>query len=606
VLSDTTICYKELAIRPVPAAELYSPFFQNNIRGHIHDGAMREVITCGTVPVWADPHEVHISEHIAGQPLQPWQLSLTVAEFILSKSEDSEDELFDRAIFTQIVMGPKKGEISFVVAPGRMQVAWEYRHWVDRLLTGSFPTITGPIRWTSYTPPTNHTCGMEEASPTPIPAHGFVDNQGDDQDHDSVETEDQFSAETVLKAPPEEKSSEGDSQNDQGGPDGEVPTQITPSSEQTEHLTPTRELVQLLLQEQEIRDLKLQMQKRDDDMSNEIKELKSRHDATTQSLTTLGRDITVLAQGPNSPDNLSGLTGSSQTSLTQAIFSTITDAITAAYSPGGIVSKQCEEDANMTNEQFALMVRENVLDGIFPEIQETIISAIRDQTEAMTRLLRHPERIQAGEIANVVKKHLNPSLNAMSEGLLRLATSVEVALKAPPHSSLGSLAHEVSPTYELIKDTRNAIRLLGSRIANGLEYLYKVGFSIMESLSREQRIEAEHERAVRKYLKNIKAVTDLVMITIETKEPESHSFTKALVRYMSLAKSAQAEFEAHFASQTEPLQQPVQGPHERRMGHLTVPLIHSVSQAMISMEIQMMNGGLMRLILRRWIDTPAN
>jgi hypothetical protein len=217
----------------------------------------------------------------------------------------------------------------------------------------------------------------------------------------------------------------------------------------------------------------------------------------------------------------------------------------------------------MTNEQFALMVRENVLDRIFPEIQETIISAIRDQTEAMTRLLRHPEQIQAGEIANVVKKHLNPSLNAMSEGLLRLATSVEVALKAPPHSSLGSLAHEVSPTYELIKDTRNAIRLLGSRIANGLEYLYKVGFSIMESLSREQRIEAEHERAVRKYLKNIKVVTDLVMITIETEEPESHSFTKALVRYMSLAKSAQAEFEAHFASQTEPLQQPVQGPHEQ-------------------------------------------
>jgi hypothetical protein len=129
---------------------------------------------------------------------------------------------------------------------------------------------------------------------------------------------------------------------------------------------------------------------------------------------------------------------------------------------------------------------------------------------------------------------------------------------------LGSLAHEVSPTYELIKDTRNAIRLLGSRIANGLEYLYKVGFSIMESLSREQRIEAEHERAVRKYLKNIKAVTDLmVMITIETEEPESHSFTKALVRYMSLAKSAQAEFEVHFASQTEPLQQPVQGPHEQ-------------------------------------------
>jgi hypothetical protein len=127
------------------------------------------------------------------------------------------------------------------------------------------------------------------------------------------------------------------------------------------------------------------MRQRDDDMSNEIKELKSRHDATTQSLTTLGRDITVLAQGPNSPDNLSGLTGSSQTSLTRAILSTITEAITAAYSPGGIVSKQCEEDANMTNEQFAIMVRENVLDGIFPEIQEIIISAIRDQTEAMTR-----------------------------------------------------------------------------------------------------------------------------------------------------------------------------------------------------------------------------
>jgi hypothetical protein len=152
----------------------------------------------------------------------------------------------------------------------------------------------------------------------------------------------------------------------------------------------------------------------------------------------------------------------------------------------------------------------------------------------------------------------------MSEGLLRLATSVEIALKAPPHSSLGLLAHEVSPTYELIKDTRNAIRLLESRIANGLEYMYKIGFGIMESLAREQRTEAEHERAVRKYLKNIKAVTELVLVAIETEEPdESHSFTKTLVRYMSLAKSAQAEFEAQFASQTEPLQQPIQGPHQQ-------------------------------------------
>jgi hypothetical protein len=202
VLSDTTICYKELVIRPVPAAELHSPFFQNNIRGHIHDEVMREVITCGPVPVWADPHDVHISEHIAGQPLLPWQLSLTVAEFILSKSEDPEDELFDRAIFTQIMMGPKKGEISFVVAPGRMQVAWEHRHWVDRLLTGSFPTLTSPIRWTSYTPPSGQASGEQEVAPTPIPAHGFVDNQSDDQDNDSIEAEDQFSAETVLKAPP--------------------------------------------------------------------------------------------------------------------------------------------------------------------------------------------------------------------------------------------------------------------------------------------------------------------------------------------------------------------------------------------------------------------
>jgi hypothetical protein len=99
VLSDTAIRYKELVIRPIPVAELHSPFFQNNIRGHIHESATQEVITGGTVPVWADPHEVHISERIAGQPLQPWQLSFMVAEYILSKTDDPGEELFDRSIF---------------------------------------------------------------------------------------------------------------------------------------------------------------------------------------------------------------------------------------------------------------------------------------------------------------------------------------------------------------------------------------------------------------------------------------------------------------------------------------------------------------------------
>jgi hypothetical protein len=163
----------------------------------------------------------------------------------------------------------------------------------------------------------------------------------------------------------------------------------------------------------------------------------------------------------------------------------INEAIQSAYSPGGIVANLCEEDEQMTNEQFAMMIRENVLDGIFPEIQDTIITSIRDQTEAMTRLLTHPGRIQAGEIANVVKKHLAPSMNAMSEGLLRLATTVELALNAPSHSTMGSIAHDVSPTYELLKDTRNAIRLLGGRMASGLDYMQKVGFEIMEFLSRE-------------------------------------------------------------------------------------------------------------------------
>jgi hypothetical protein len=500
VLSDTTIRYKELAIRPVASVELQSPFFQNNIRGHIYEAANREVITGGIVPVWADPHEAHISEHIAGQPLQPWQLSFTVAEYILSKSDNPDEEMFDRSIFTQIIMGPKKGEISFVVAPGMMQVAWELRHWLGELITGAYPMISTPIRWHSYSPPSSFS-GGEDADPARIPAHGFIEER-DDQDQDSVEAEDLFSAATSLKAPPEEQAPEA-AHGGSSPPTEEVLDILSASPAQIANLTITPELVMSLLQE--IRDLKLQQQKRDEqqqkrdeEFQNNFKELMSRQEVTTQSLTSIGHEITVLTNGAASPDNVSGLTGSSQTSFTRAIVATINEAIKTAYSPGGIVAKQCEEDANMTNEQFALMVRENVLDGIFPDIQDTIINAIRDQTEAMTRLLSRPERIQAGEIANLVKKHFSPSMNAMAEGLLRLATTVELALKAPAHSSLGSLAHDVSPTYELLKDTRNAIRLLGGRIASGLEYLHKMGFEIMESLSREQRIEATHERAVRK------------------------------------------------------------------------------------------------------------
>jgi hypothetical protein len=359
VLSDTTVRFKELTIRPVAAAELHSPFFQNNIRGHIHEAATREVITGGIVPVWADPHEVHISEHIAGQPLLPWQLSFTVAEYILAKSNDPEEELFDRSIFTQIVMGPKKGEISFVAAPGMIQAAWEHRHWVDGLLTRAYPMIVSPIRWHSYSP---SPCPSEERSETNpvIPAHGFVENQ-DENDQDSVEAVDHFSAATVLKAPPEAMVSES-YQGETLAPAQEAIDLLAASPAQIEQLPLTRELVVSLIQE--IRELRLERRARDVEVENQFKELMAKQEVTTQSLTSLGHEITVLSNGA-SPDNISGLTGSSQTSLTPIILA-INAAIEAAYSPGGIVAKQCEEDAHMTNEQFALMVRENVFGWNLP------------------------------------------------------------------------------------------------------------------------------------------------------------------------------------------------------------------------------------------------
>jgi hypothetical protein len=496
--------------------------------------------------VWADPHEVHISERIAGHPLQPWQLSFTVAEYILSKSDEPGEELFDRSIFTQIVMGPKKGEISFVVTPGMMKVAWDQRYWLDRVIMGSYPTVTTPIQWTSDSP-SMIPPEAGDGPPTPIPTHGF-ETKLDDQDQDSVETEEAYSVATSLKAPPD-VIRQAEAGGDRVSPTAEAGDEI--NTPQLHDLTPTRELVIALLHE--IRDLKIYNQKREEELACVMKELMSKQEVTTQSLTSLGNEITVLTNGAASPDNVSGLTGSSQTTFTRAIILAINEAIKAAYSPGGIVSSQCEEDANMTNEQFALMIRENVLDGIFPEIQDTIITSIRDQTEAMTRLIAHPGRFQAGEIAKVVKEHLAPSMNAMSEGLLRLATTVELALNAPAHSTMGSIAHDVSPTYELLKDTRNAIRLLGGRMASGLDYMQKVGFEIMEFLSRERRIGASHEMAVRKYLKSIKVVTELVQVAVETEDPgESHSFTNAILRCMSLVKSAQAEFENYFSGHTNP------------------------------------------------------
>lgn len=226
----------------------------------------------------------------------------------------------------------------------------------------------------------------------------------------------------------------------------------------------------------------------------------------------------------------------------------------------------------------------------------------------MTRLLTHPGRIQAGEIANVVKKHLAPSMNAMSEGLLRLATTVELALNAPSHSTMGSIAHDVSPTYELLKDTRNAIRLLGGRMASGLDYMQKVGFEIMEFLSRERRIGASHEMAVRKYLKSIKLVTELVQVAADTEDPgESHSFTKAILRYMSLVKSAQAEFEKHLSGHTDPTPPLADGDQgESDPPHLALPT-RSITLARIYMAICMRRKERTKRCQRQWnIMNPSS
>jgi hypothetical protein len=285
-------------------------------------------------------------------------------------------------------MGPKKGQISFIVAPGMMQLAWDQCYWLDMLIMGSYPTITTPIQWTSTscsTSPPEET----EAAPTPIPPHGFVESL-DGQDQDSVEAEDEYTAVTSLKAPPESDATAEDNEQSRT-PREEIPTE---PAVPVQGLEPTAELVNAL--QEEINDLKILSQKRDELLTQLLKEVMSRQEMTTQCLTSLGHEITVLSNGSGSPDNVSGLTGSSQTSVTRAILLAINEAIQTAYtySPGGIVAKRCEEDANMSNEQFALMIRENVLNGILPDIQETVVTAIRDQTEAMTHLVTSPARAQ--------------------------------------------------------------------------------------------------------------------------------------------------------------------------------------------------------------------
>jgi hypothetical protein len=100
----------------------------------------------------------------------------------------------------------------------------------------------------------------------------------------------------------------------------------------------------------------------------------------------------------------------------------------------------------------------------------------------MFKMIRAPEMTQAGEIAAIVKRELNPQMAAITTGLVRLASAVEITLGASTGSAMGDAATHSTPTFELLRELQYSMRLQAERICTGTEFLHKVGLAVLETL----------------------------------------------------------------------------------------------------------------------------
>jgi hypothetical protein len=189
---------------------------------------------------------------------------------------------------------------------------------------------------------------------------------------------------------------------------------------------------------------------------------------------------------------------------------------------------------------------------LIPEINSTIVASLRDGCTALVKMLRSPEIMQAGEVAAIVKRELSPQMAAITTGLSRMATAVEISIGSPQGAVLGDAATHSTPTYEMLKELRFAMRLQGSRLSQGMDFFHQVAFNVLEMLERERRIEVEHEQTIRLYLKRLKNIRELMNVIISDDNSASDDTTalkKQMVTYLDLVHEAQVEFEAYMASQ---------------------------------------------------------
>jgi hypothetical protein len=216
------------------------------------------------------------------------------------------------------------------------------------------------------------------------------------------------------------------------------------------------------------------------------------------------------------------------------LIQTLNEAFIMAYSPGGVVAERCTEDTQESMTDFTGTMGNTIISLLLPEINATIVSSLRDGSTALLKMLRSPEIMQASEVAAIVKRELSPQMSEITSGLARMATAVEFSTGSPKDSVLGDSLTHSTPTYEMLKELRFAMRLQGNRLSQGMDFFHKIGFNVLEMLERERWIELEHEQNIRLYFKRLKKIQDLMTVIISDESDaseDSPAFKQQMITY---------------------------------------------------------------------------
>ena len=177
--------------------------------------------------------------------------------------------------------------------------------------------------------------------------------------------------------------------------------------------------------------------------------------------------------------------------------------------------------------------------------QEVLQRTLKDHNRALLQMITAPSRTYAGEIASATMNMLAPVLEALSTGIARVATLIELATASQEYSALGSVTHGVTSTSISLNEIKHALRSVNCQVSKGYDMFQEMVKELRTAMASEIRMETKKEAQARTYFREMGLMRQLYIQRIP--EAAESPQLKAMQDYIEAMGQVQLHFQEHFS-----------------------------------------------------------